>query len=411
MGMIRARAKILKPSLNRGPENFRKVAARARKNPQQPLKETWRPGLKYLLALLGIMALLIPLSCDFGDYWEQYAGINLISGLGFDAEGRWVLSEQSGTYLAYARVDAAEGITPPAEAPAGSGVYRLEIKNLKPDGDFEETPLGTTPAGWSMISGPDPVIIDTGPYRINGRTLEIVLTTDRTARFSLSGIPFVEGGNYRFLYSYRSSAATPIDLILNGTSWSFNTQNPVAFPEDYQLSVFPYTSETQQLEYGNYNYNGSLYIDNFRVVRTDLLQGLYFSLEPDDPQLVQPLLDGRYKFSVYARLEGPAGSPLGDNSFAASSVSLGMYLVDAETRPPYEGGARKAFTADVLSEEWTLLEIYSETWSSIFNLSDPAGTDIKILILAVTPTNTLDENSFDAGRVLLSYPVLEYIRD
>lgn len=93
----------------------------------------------------------IPFGADQG--FARYAGVNLISSNGFDS-GSWAV-DQGATYMSFQSV-AASLTGDNSQLPSGTSnaIYRLEIKNLVPDGDFESDTVGAAPATWTLSSNP-----------------------------------------------------------------------------------------------------------------------------------------------------------------------------------------------------------------------------------------------------------------
>ena len=88
--------------------------------------------------------LLFIISCEQDPtILTEYEGVNLIANKGFDSPD-WN-PDQGATYMTFEEVT---GVSLPAGV-TGAAVYRLEIKNLVDDGEFEVGAIGTTPAGWS----------------------------------------------------------------------------------------------------------------------------------------------------------------------------------------------------------------------------------------------------------------------
>ena len=98
---------------------------------------------------ISAIALLILAGCkNNADLFEDFRGVNLIAGVDFSNAG-WV-AEQGATYMDFS--PAGVNFTD------GSPAYRLEIKNLFPNGDFDATNIGASPAGWSEMGTGAPAV-------------------------------------------------------------------------------------------------------------------------------------------------------------------------------------------------------------------------------------------------------------
>ncbi|RKX84217.1 MAG: hypothetical protein DRP57_06375, partial [Spirochaetes bacterium] len=106
---------------------------------------------KIKLYFLGIAVLFLSAlslsTCKQTDLFSEYRGTNLLDGIPFTT---WV-PDQTGPYMNYEE-ESGTGCEPPSDHP-GEEVYRLEIKNLIPNGDFEATTAGAAPLGWTAYNG------------------------------------------------------------------------------------------------------------------------------------------------------------------------------------------------------------------------------------------------------------------
>jgi len=98
------------------------------------------------LAALFIMAFGIS-TCQQTDLFPEYRGTNLINSIPF---ADWT-PDQTDPYMNYEQVTGT-GYEPPS-GHSGAEVYRLEIKNLISNGDFETSTVGAAPAGWTAYNG------------------------------------------------------------------------------------------------------------------------------------------------------------------------------------------------------------------------------------------------------------------
>lgn len=117
------------------------------------------------VAVPVLLSILLLAGCKLNtDYFGEYRGLNLLKDYDFDdveADGatpKWQLAT-SDAFMTWERIgvsgDPRDAATPTVGPDGVSPVYRLEIKNLIPNGDFEDATVTadgqtTLPAFWSM---------------------------------------------------------------------------------------------------------------------------------------------------------------------------------------------------------------------------------------------------------------------
>jgi hypothetical protein len=390
---------------------------------------------RYLVLLLP---LLVFMACDPADYFNEYRDVNLIDGNGFDS-GEWGPDRDESYYMNFEEVSSSiAGST--GDLPDDSGIYRLEIPNLVPKGDFEEWTIGadvigaTAVNGWTRDGGPPTTtadIIDTSAG-INGNTMEFDIgDEEHRLDFDLSSTlldGFKNGKTYIIRFDIKSNTNNAFEVRENsipypGKSWTLQSSGGLQtseFPPDSIVSTV-----TSQGSSGQYFSIGAEdndvqtiqggWFDNFRVVRTDIDQWIRYDVPVTDPDGDRPnLIDGYYKFTVYIK-EDPTNTKIdsGDkaaNRLPASGVTLQMALRnDGET---YKTTVAEAFHPDDEDADWSEWTKISVTSGDSFNVTQFDDPDKTFIQLRITPTDTSSgSDERDAGSVLIASPILEYLPD
>jgi hypothetical protein len=354
-------------------------------------------------------------SCgDPVDHFAEYRGVDLIPEAGFDAASVWAVTNGS-PYMSFAAVTAE---TPPDDEP-DAAVYRLEVLNLAPDGGFDDTDIGKIPDNWTEETAMTiSVIAGTDTKAIDGKTLRLYFAGGSSSgSYTLPSV-FKEGGSFSFFFTYRNDQASIVRIGYppadSSTFWELTTEeaDPVEYPNTETLTDFTYsTDEGNTLWFAGFS-EGYYYFDNLRLVRNDIDTELRASFTVDST--AEPLIDGAYAFSVWAKAEGAAGAALGDNRFACRGITLSMYLVDSEEEMIQNSDSVKGFFAagtDFTADGWTRLVISHAAGESF--LFSPDGTweaESPTLILSITPADTVGVKR-DIGSVLIAAPRLEFLPD
>lgn len=331
----------------------------------------------------------------------EYEGVNLIANKGFDSPD-WV-PDQGSTYMLF---EEATGFDPPADA-AGAAVYRLEIKNLVTDGEFEENIVGGASAdAWTATGAPGAAAEVAQIPDFEGNCLSFAVTqpTD-TVEFDLTtisdyreysgyiirfGLKVYDEKQYWFYFPSYDSVTFQENLR---TITIEDLSRRYEFPDDFALTTSGYTSTpgpdtfymTQQVQSG--------YIDNFRVIRSDIPLRLRITLPWADAERPEnlPLVSGWYKFSVYVKSDpAAAGTP---NSFASGDVTIGVENSTA---------VFPEIDSSVSLSDWTQVSTVL-----FVQINTPANTAEHVLELSVSPTDLKYANSRDSGSLLITAPSLE----
>jgi hypothetical protein len=367
-------------------------------------------GCSILISLAAMVTIMLFLwTCKNENPFSEYDGTNLISET---LLSQWLVDDDF--YMDF--TDASGTCSPPSEFPQNP-VYRLEIINLVPNGDFETgavTPW-TTSGGTLSIHNGSYVIAGSNTMYFNAGDADNKIYVDIGTQAADS---FVQGANYLIRYQYRTGnnivfefnrditteyADTKTWQIwggVNGASSNPLWSNIVDFPSSELEGSYPDIKAGSSSSY--FYYFGSVtlsaqsqsgYIDNIRLMRTDITQRVRLYLGIHDTSLT--IVPGSYRFSVYVQTDPAAGT---DNRFEASSVTLGI-------ESDYLKFDYEAFT-DGTDGDWS-------GWTKLnfdFYL-DPVYNDTIIELFICPCDETQGDLSFDIGSILISSPALELLVD
>ena len=400
------------------------------------------------LAVLFFAALGLS-TCKQIDLFPEYRGTNLLDDISFTS---WV-PDQTTPYMNYEQVSGT-GYEPPIDHPSAE-VYRLEIKNLIPNGDFEAStvlaaPAATAaPAGWTLVNGggnPDTLeVIDSGNLGINGGVAG-GLIDNKTVHFAMDNAAdrvdfdlrdaangtvdgFLKNASYLARFNYRTDGALIFefnDTVISLDWWKFfggenggktniKLANLLEFPPGELKGSFPETTVGDAADY--YSTFGSLvtansgpqkgYIDNVRLIRTDLMYKLRITLSYMD-DTTEPLISGYYRFSVYVKSDPDAGS---NNRFASDRVCIG--ITGGGVSSGGTGFDESSFSSYAQYYDGQDGEDFSN-WSEIsvdLALQVPNSSS-RVMELSICPTDDSQGTlAMNAGSILISSPRLEMFPD
>ena len=370
------------------------------------------------LALAGALS-----SCDLFTYKDpfppEYYADNWIDAIGFDVfdgtdpytpgdpqtTGSWDFEYRydnwdNNRYIEFAEVTDAgytiagdvatnEGETLPAELPATTPVYRLELVNLIDGGDFNGAASGT----WTATSGATYAYDSTG--KIGGMgSMKLYAPKDSYIQYvpaipaSMTS-PIVDGREYH--YSVR---------ILNDKAFSITDANSNSQSPAINTTVATIGGSFQCTATENYfrirsigtDSADNVYLDDFRVSRSNRMR-LRLQLCPGETKY--NMQKGAYRFTVWAHLDPivPVINPYDIDSFTVTMNAIGAAGNLSSTTATYQASAA--------SSGWVKLTVNSDDDALMF--------DEKILDQPVLDI-VIDFNSAHSGRVLLAAPELRYGR-
>jgi len=373
-----------------------------------------------------LLAPLLVAGCTLDtDYFGEYRGVNLLENWDFGS-GRWAL-DVGDEFMTWEPV--------PGEAHEGHPGYRLEIKNLVPNGDFEDeaitpdsAPSNAVPTNWSLTGG-------TVEY---GASHDSVSLTGRALRWKASA-----GGNALLLnlgtalgsawvpstsYPYR----VRFDFADLGSSGILNINLVKEFPHPlgdgslaegegkwdqtnlvgktvYSFSkqfTQPSNLEDRYLVWGPLNgaEATNVVLDNVRVfldAGSRAATATLPSLDSGTLTLLPGEKTGMYQFTVWVKDDPGAGD---NNRFQAAAVSITLRAaVKSGTGSPSPGVFQRPAGG---WSDWTPL-----TMDFGF---DFVGSDVDLggqpaLTVSLSPMELgTDVESADVGSLLVSHPTLTF---
>ncbi len=359
-------------------------------------------------------------SCILIDYFSGYSGKNLIS---HTALSQWAAT-QSSPYMDYSAVTAAVAGTsglPDSTAP----IYRLENKNLFPDGDFEASTAGLAPGatGWSISAGTYVVRPESFPHPLSDNALYFDLDSNEFVSFELNNLldTAYPSGSYVMRFSISGNSTGDITFVIDDASTSnistFSTSIPsantaLAFPEDFdtvpQTEFIIHSDDTEYFRINSLTSDllPEGYIDDIRVIKSDQKQTISLLLPFDDSEREGSLelISGWYRFSIYVKADPEAGD---SNRFKTDSITLTIEAIDDDGL----GGSidSLSFNAADYSSFSTWTQIYID---ADLQIDEPADSADNVIKLSVCPYCSISGAlGIDAGSILISSPSLEYSSD
>ncbi|MBI9104108.1 MAG: hypothetical protein JEY99_16955 [Spirochaetales bacterium] len=392
-------------------------------------------NIKKALLLLLLISIILLASCVEPVDFSEYEDVNFIIDQDFpttgndDGEQRW-LEERAAEevtdgveYMIFEPVSetAAGSIV---NLPADAAIYRLEIPNLVPNGDFEEDPLTS---GWSEEGATAEITWDaaTDPAVIEGRVLDYshsassLVKLDTSAfllpdvqyslRFDLKLSPGTdELDNMNFEYYYNLASETP------AYSWSpvllgYGNTVIIDFPVEVDKNAPAFTTTesgyfTIGWSVGNSGQEG--YMDNLRMTRVDRTNTLFLDIPFSSPDRPDLLSGGTYTFSLYVKKEAADQvTPQVHNRFQAEGLTMG---INTTASASYSG--RNIDISAITASTWTKVSV-SYSNSERVQIYTPADTSASIMTLSIVPTNWNSANDNTAGSILISSPELTWTYD
>lgn len=432
--------------------------------------------LRFLAASLAII--LLGPGCTPAPWYPEYFYpgtndlVNLVSDLSFSADWKLdptlrLLGETAALYLTFEEA-ADAGVAPPAVAApqvVSTEVYRLELRSLIPGGDFTAAAagavsLGDVSAGWRYYpaaglggAGVHEILDAAHPYAITGKTLHFQTTTN-TARLDFDlrdpvhGVTdgFLEDGSYLVRFTYRADDRPVIlefrdDISpVDNDTWLFYgspdgrapsvVTNVVVFPPESVQSEYteirPRGGPDYYLSFGSLVESASdiqnAYIDNVRLVRTDLLPRVELRLTyrlslpivGGDGSSEYALESGKYKFSVWVHDDPTVGTS--PDRYRSSGIIVTVTAGDLGESAGSAVGTQTFMTvvtrgtdgwpgAD--AEGWARVSV--ETMGvQLARTVDPLAA-VMVVTICPTDTTTAGGSLYDAGSILVSGPVLEFV--
>ncbi|MFW5955435.1 MAG: hypothetical protein ACOCSK_01700 [Rhodothermales bacterium] len=368
---------------------------------------------------------LFILSCKQPYDLSEYKGTNLIAGQGL-AGGEWE-PDREAPYTTFEQVtDTDPGWPGPPPGSGEEAVYRLELRNLFPDGDFEDATVDERPDHWDRSSvGTTAEVID-NTDSIDGRSLSLVFDSgeavfaDLEASLGDNGDAFVEDASYRFLFEFTSAGSeigaelnNGVDASKTGYSWTMSRPpgaddtTVLRFPTDPGFG--PNNTIQPDTSYNSFSFGGNstdasvsfsdVVVDNFRIVRDDIPLFVRLGVPKSASGRPDIVGGGTYTFRIYVRDDPTAHDPSagGDNRFRAEALSVALNPEPGEPT----AGAFKSQSRTSDWSDWTELEFTLD--GSQLPDEDPA---LEIQLLPSLDGEGIDEYARDAGSLLIASPRL-----
>ena len=391
--------------------------------------------LRLIISATSVLAVgLLIASCNLGDPFSTYTGVNLIASQGFNSSPEqwtiWNSKITSYPYLTFSSVTSAVAGTTNGLPSSNDGYYLLNAPNLVPNGDFEAG-IG----GWSALSTQaTDAAVSTSPNAIQGTSLQFDLNGNDTSftpthyamiAYQLDGnIADIAVNNvYRILFDFNVSSTASSDFDFNnGTDSSYIGASPwtvttrgstltsvLSFPTSLLSSQIVIHSGGQNyFSIGRFGANATNTehgdLDNFRVVREDLESYLRLDV-PYSASGRSDLISGTYEFSVWVKAEEASQvTPTTHNEFNATGLTLGIN----SARQPFVINNGVVAPSSPYSEPITLS---NTTWQKVsmkanIQIDPPASGSTPVIHLYVTPTNIYAK---DVGGILISTPTLTFL--
>ena len=365
-----------------------------------------RPYIGSIILLVTVFLTM----CRQNPILTEYDGINLIANKGFDTD--WTI-DTTDDYMLFEEVTdagqlAALGLP---EGVSGESVYRLEIKNVVPDGDFETAAVGSLPsADWALSGSAVGEVSSALPASgANSLLFDLTLPED-VVSFDFSALTDSYPDNAGYLVRFDIITNTPtifrfyfpstLDIDLR-TADIDDAAVVIDFPDDFveTTSTFTKTGGADLFSITGTAQTG--YIDNLRLVRTDESLLLRLSLpwfDPDRPTgpngEALNLVSGWYQFRVWVKTDPTADT--GINRYASDAISLGTnssYSIRTDGEVTFDPSA------------WIQVgEVFFYQIDAPADPQDPTP----VIELTISPTDILNSNSLDVGSLCLTSPTLHF---
>ena len=381
-------------------------------------------------AALVVLALFA--GCSLNDNFSAYRSVNLISSQGFSVSGSWTPDDTTGTYMGFAAVPATSaGSLTGLPAADQSSIYRLEIKNLMPDGDFSIDANGSTPTDWSSTGTSTATVTTSG---INGNSLLITVgsTSSSWSSYTLSAVnsladgAIAANGTYRLQYDFQLSQSAILPSSYDNGSTPYIFWSTRTFGTGVQN--FPLTSSSSPeisgqagssyLTFGNLpgaptTATPTVLLDNIRIVRSDKPLELRLNVPYRDPTGSRPdLISGDYRFTIYVKSD-PTNTLTGTspqaNRFPATAVSLGVNsVINGAAVNNGAPSVHYSTGSDAINNwnSWTPITCDA----GVIQISPPANPASTVLQLSISPTDLVSIlNGPTAGSILIAGPQLQIV--
>lgn len=313
------------------------------------------------------------------------------------------MSMTGGTDTVGTAVTAGDGSTLTAEA----AVWRLELKNLFRDGNFEN------PA------------VDLTPFELGGSALKTVVNStgfNQTLALTTGGNDYVSWRMSDLLLDQTGAFTLAPSYYLRFMTWpNVNLPYHVGTQTDYdseiteQINVVPSVnsviiadrfigleSDTLFIMTGTIQ---TTFIDEVRMIRADVEPALHLLLRPADTAL--GLVPGQYEFSVWMKTD-PADRLYSDSSriaedYTAYQTSLRISQLRWDATNEALESEKSWEQTFAVNEGWQRLVLRMNATNNMERFDE--GSSTAVMELAISPTNP---SLLDAGAILIAAPSLNF---
>ena len=355
--------------------------------------------------------LTIILNCNLDTSYDDIINRNLIPDGTLDQWSSTNTGSMAGdtgldeTYITYEQVSENDGYS-------NSSSYRLELKNLVPNGDFETGSINTDT--WDD-GNTTPSVINGNQYgSIVGNRLSYDFNATNYISFDLNDLTdsAFPSTRYRIRFNFRAQGKVLYDfnnnvdisfLIDPEQDWSetYDTTTTATFPTKSINSIITHPAN----DIGYFSVGSPVLtstpgqagtIDNLSIVRADGNYGVSFQIEESITSEGIELLPGTYRFSIHVKNEDKDNiTPNTNNRFAGDYVEL---KIEGPTSNSSTNVNRAVFEEPSDWTDWTQL--------SVVSASIRPGEGELPITLTVLPYFSGDRYS---GSILISSPTLEFI--
>ena len=401
---------------------------------------------RILLAPVAGAVLAAVFSCQpLGNPYKSYLGENLIAdtSMGDLSSSRWT-RQPGGSYILVSPVSLSDPSLL-SGLPGATAVYRIEIPNLLINGNFEnDTAIVSDWIVSDTSATAESFTSQAGIPALSGKSLHVKIDKNQSRvdldLYTALSVPPVTNGMYVFRYDYRTAASllcqvrsenaiTAVDAQswklgggINGSETDPLITNLNSFAEATQsgesLQEFPELMNPRYFSFGTY-YDGDsfigddtqkgisldIYVDNFRILRSDIRPGLALTLTGEDGTL--PLVSGTYRLSIYVRRDG--------QKEAAAGIEGMFYPAESFTLEVSSTAAVDLRMLDDFSPVFQAAAEWDETWTELaveFKVQFPenAASNEKTLTFTLSPVSAEGyPQDLDAVSILASAPRLELL--
>lgn len=353
------------------------------------------------------------------DYFSEYRGTNLLGNWGFDT-GNWDL-EVGTEFMTW---------EPTGEAHDGHPAYRLEIKNLIPNGDFEDEsvtpdsgPSTTVPTNWSRLGGAVTFAATHDSVSLTGRSMRWEAPGGSSLLLDLGaaiGAAWQPSNSYRVRFDFAELGATGlvnINLVETfpeslgqetlaevGGRWAQTSlQKAVVYGFSKKFDQ-PETLENRFLVWGALKGSEAtdMMVDNVRVFLDTGNRSVATSLPSLDSGTLTLLpgeKPGMYRFTLWVKDDATA-----NNRFQATKVSISVVAAVKSG-----SGTPSPVVFERPSGGWSTWTALTMDFGFDFVSDDDDLEGQPALAINITPMGLgTDAEAADVGSILVAHPTLTF---